>query len=354
MDIVQLIFFYFFVVLFSLIFIVQLILAWPRKFKRSYAGNYKGNILVIIPIKGLDFQLVENLESIKNQDYREFSIICVVDSEDDESVQYIKNSNLNYILSSHNSSGSGKVRAIATAIEKYGDFDAYVVADSDIRVKRDWLSNLVRPLSIQKFGVSTTFPYFKSSGGFWSRFKTVWGFVGKGMMESSITVFAWGGSMAFRKDLLEGRMPDFDSDISDDMAITRICKEKGLEVAYVPEATPYIYSPDDWDTFKEWSIRQTSLLVSRNRSALKIGILMYGSVCLLIFGSIIFSLAFSYLFLIWLLPVVISEIKLRTRLRDRGITYYVAGFIIPFFYTWNLYKASRTREIFWRGNEYKL
>lgn len=354
MGVVQIILFYFFIALFSLIFIVQLVLAWPRKYKRSYSGSYKGKVLVIIPIRGVDFELRENLESVKFQDNKNYSIVCVVDDEKDQCVDYIKEVKLDYIVSSFQSPGSGKVRAIATAIEKYRDFDAYVVADSDIRVKKDWLTNLLRPLSIKKFGVSTTFPYFRSAGGFWSKFKTVWGFVGRGMMESSITVFAWGGSMAFRRDLLDGRMDEFSSDISDDMAITRICKEKSFEIAYVPQATPYVYSPDNWDTFKEWSIRQTSLLVSRNRSALKIGILLYGSMCLLILGSVIFSIFFSYIFLIWLLPVIVSEIKLGTRLKDKGLIYYAAGFIMPFFYTWNLYRASKTGKIMWRGLEYKL
>ncbi|MGP6206538.1 glycosyltransferase [Cuniculiplasma sp. SKW3] len=354
MGIVQIILFYFFIVLFSIIFIVQLILAWPRKYKRSYSGSYKGKVLVIIPIRGVDFELSENLESIKFQDYKNYSIICVVDDEKDQCVEHIIKAKLDYIVSTFQSSGSGKVRAISTAIERYRDFDAYVVADSDIRVKKDWLTNLLRPLSVGKFGVSTTFPYFKSAGEFWSKFKTVWGFVGKGMMESPITVFAWGGSMAFRRDLLDGRMDEFSSDISDDMAVTRISKGKGLEIAYVPEATPYIYSPDNWDTFKEWSIRQTSLLVSRNRSALKIGILLYGSMCLLILGSIILSILSSYIFLIWFLPVIMSEIKLGTRLKDKGFAYYIAGLIMPFFYTWNLYIASKTGKIMWRGKEYKL
>ena len=36
-----------------------------------------------------------------------------------------------------------------------------------------------------------------------SKFKTAWGFVGVGMMQSDITVFGWGGSLAFRKGLFD-------------------------------------------------------------------------------------------------------------------------------------------------------
>jgi hypothetical protein len=354
MDIIQIGIFYFLVIFFTLIFIIQAILAFPRKFRKKYISSYSPRTLIIIPAKGVDFGLQANLESIKSQNYKDYSIICVVDSEEDDSLKYIEDAGLKHVVSTYNSSGSGKVRAIATAIEKFRDFEVYVVADTDIRVSPQWLINLVRPLSIDDYGVSTTFPYFRSEGKFWSKFKTVWGFVGRGMMESEITVFGWGGSMAFKRELLDGKMDEFASDISDDMAVTRICKEKGLRIAYVPESTPDIYSPDDWPTFREWSVRQTSLLVSRNKDALKIGILLYGSMCLLIVASLVFSIFVSYFYLIWLIPLLISEIKIRSRLRDRGFQYYLAGLLMPFFYTWNLYLASRTHKIVWRGTEYKL
>ncbi len=354
MNILIQIIFYFFVSLFTLIFIVQTYLALPRKFKTTYAGKYTPKTLVIVPSRGTDYSMTDNLKSIKNQKNENFSIICVVDSEDDPSVKNIKEAGLDYIISNYRSGGSGKVRAIATALDRFRDFEVYVVADTDIRASPDWLVNLIRPLSLKKYGLSTTFPYFKSVGNFWSKFKTVWGFVGRGMMESKITVFGWGGSMAFRKELIEGKIGEFAQDVSDDMAITRICKERGLQIAYVPEASPEIYSPDDWGTFKEWSIRQTSLLVSRNKSAFTIGILLYGSMSLLIVASLVFGAIISPIFFLWLIPLILSEIKISKRLREHKIWYYISGIIMPFFYTWNLYRARKTESITWRGVRYKL
>ena len=98
--------------------------------------------------------------------------------------------------------------------------DAYVIADSDIFVKESWLSDLVAPLNNKNVGLSATFPYFSAKTGFWSRVKMIWGFVGQGMMESKTLRFGWGGSLAFRRDLLDEQ--DFDhlcGALSDDMAI---------------------------------------------------------------------------------------------------------------------------------------
>ncbi len=348
--------FYIFVSLLFIIFLAQLFLSIPRKYRITYHGNPGFKTLVIVPCRGIDFGLAENLASITHQEYENYKVMAVVDSEDDLAVPAIRDTGIEYMISSCESKGSGKVRAIASAIMKFPDFDAYVIADSDILAPKNWLNSLLQPLIHEKYGLSTTFPYFSPEGGFWSHFKTAWGLVGQGMMESDITVFGWGGSLAFRKELLEDEysLEDFASDVSDDMALTRICKRKSMKIAYVKEATVNIRSPDDWPVFREWSLRQTSLLVSRNRIALKIGLLMYGSESMLMVFSVILSLVYSPFFAIFLLPAWINVIKSILRIRERKAVYVLIGLVMPFFYTWNLAVASHTQEISWRGRKYSL
>jgi len=81
-------------------------------------------------------------------------------------------------------------------------------------------------------------------------------------MESNITRFAWGGSLAFRSDLLEDEdLKEFSSSISDDISLLNICRRKGLKVAYVKDARVLIHSNDNFKIFLEWSNRQTALSV---------------------------------------------------------------------------------------------
>lgn len=347
--------FYLFATFFVLLFMFQLVLSWPRRYKASYSDNKNFKVLIILPCRGIDFEMDENLKSIVNQDYENRQLIAVIDSDDDPAAALLKNNGISYIISNYDSEGSGKVKAIATALEKFKDFEAYVIADSDIRVEKSWLSKIIAPLSDEKYGISTTFPYFEARKGFWSKFKTAWGFVGNGMMQSDLTVFGWGGSLAFRNDLIgTEEMKYFSNHVSDDMAITDICHQKNLKIAYVPDAGVVIHSPDDWSTFKEWSLRQTSLLLSKEKKAYSFGILIYGSSALLIIGAIFMSIIFSKFFLFLFIPLIINEIKMFTRLRKKSLTFVIIQLILPFFYVWNLHRGSKQKYIQWRGRSYDL
>lgn len=347
--------YYFIIGLIVIILLAQLYLSLPRKFTKTYTGTPEFKTLVILPCKGVDYTLDENLKSLKNQSYKNYKIVAVVDSEDDPATGYIKSNGIEYVINQCQSGGSGKVKAITTALRKFDDYDAYVIVDSDVNADRNWLLYLLRPLIDDSNGISTTFPYFEPKNGFWSKFKTAWGFVGMGMMQSDITVFGWGGSLAFRRELFDEKsLNDFAEAVSDDMAITDLCKAGGKKVAYVPESVVIINSPDDWPVFREWSIRQTSLLLSKSRNAYYIGILLYGSSALLFIGAIFLSMFVSDYFLVLFIPLLMNEIKMFRRLRKKQFIYILIQILLPFFYVWNLVVGSKTREISWRGNRYNL
>ncbi|MGC8478951.1 MAG: hypothetical protein ACP5NE_03440 [Candidatus Micrarchaeia archaeon] len=100
-----------------------------------FSGKGKKRVLVIIPCRGNDIELSKNLLSIKSQSCKNFDSICVVDSLHDPAIKSIKEAGMPYMLSnSRIGKGSGKVKAIATAIDFYSNYYAYVIADSDMRV----------------------------------------------------------------------------------------------------------------------------------------------------------------------------------------------------------------------------
>ncbi|EQD35627.1 glycosyltransferase [mine drainage metagenome] len=155
----------------------------------------------MVPCRNVDFTLRENLNSLKNQRGVKYDIIAIVDSKNDPSLQIINEIGIKYIITDFDCKGcSGKVRALSTALSRFKNYSLYVIADSDILPKNDWLEKLTSPFSTPEVGVSTTFPYFKAMGGFWSKVKTLWGFVGQGMMESDLTRFGWGGHLPLKKN----------------------------------------------------------------------------------------------------------------------------------------------------------
>lgn len=312
--------------------------------------------IVILPVKGIDYQMEMNIQSLQQQSYKNYSIVAVADNNSDPAVQVLKNCGIDYILSEEECQGcSGKVRAIYSALRRFRDYDIYVIADSDIRVDREWLSNLVKPLINRGYGISTTFPKFYPEAGFWSTFKMYWGLIGESMMESHVTRFAWGGSLAFRKDLLdENGLREFSSALSDDIAILRIARRKGLKVAYVKDAVVEIHSPDDFSTFLEWSNRQTALSIHGDRKIFLYGMIYYASASFMIISSLSLVLLGYYVLLILFIPVILIAYINNKNAPVRKSNFIIYNILLYFFYLYNLLSGFRKKDITWRGRTYSL
>ncbi|MCL5782947.1 MAG: glycosyltransferase family 2 protein [Candidatus Thermoplasmatota archaeon] len=344
------------VVLISLVFIGLTYLALVRSGPEEYEPFDLLSALVIVPCRGLDYSLEDNLRSLANQDYPNYKIVAVTDTEDDPAVEVVRKVGISWMLAQNVcSSCSGKVRALSTVIERETPCDLYVIADSDICVERNWLLELVSPFKSADCGISTTFPYFRPIGGFWSKVKMVWGLVGQGMMESTLTRFGWGGSLAFRPSLLAGENFDFFKRyISDDVALTKLCRKERKTIAYARKAMPIVNSPDNFNTFMEWANRQTALTVYSTKRYLYYGLLFYGSSIFLFSASLILGFTVTPLFLTYLLPSLINSSRAVKRSGRMPVTTFILNLIIPFLYFYNLVKASRMREISWRGRDYPL
>ena len=327
--------------------------------KASMGSRYRPRALVIVPCKGLDLTLSENLMSLKGQKYGSYSIIAVVDSESDEAVPVIRDAGIRHIISrSRCTRCSKKVRAISTALESMRDYSAYAVADSDICVDERWLERLIEPLADRRIGLSTMFPYFNPIHGFWSKVKMVWGFVGEGLLESETTRFGWGGSLAFRKELLGRKEMDFLKDseysVSDDICLTKIARGKGLGIAYTRQSQPIVNTSESFRSFAEWSNRQTALTLLGYRRNLYFGLAFYSAEALELASGIALAFYVSPLFLILLLHAARSVAKTYQRSRKGDPVIALIALAMPFIYIANLLHASRARSITWRGTAYKL
>lgn len=347
----------------ALVFLGMLLIdiapAIRKKQERKIPGNYNPNVLVMVPCRGNDLTLEDNLKSIASQDYKKCSVIAIVDSKGDSSLKAIEKAGIKWIISSYKGEkASGKVKAIMTALKKFTDYDVYVIADSDILVKRDWLRNLVLPLKDKRTGISTTFPDFVPMGGFWSKVKFVWGFVGQGMMESKAMRFGWGGSLAFRKDLLTNDtlqlLGSSEYSVSDDIPITKAAKDMGLGIAYVKSAQPAVNSDDDFPRFFEWANRQSALSIMGYRRNLYFGIAFYGAEILLFFSAIILAYFVYPVFLVLLAHFLRSEMVTYRRAGNGDPQIAFIVIIMPIIYLLNLILASRTSQITWRGRKYAL
>lgn len=333
--------------------------ALAKKQGKGGNGMYSARVLVIVPCKGIDLTLSENLRSLDSQDYTNYSVVGIVDDEKDEAVPIIKEVGLKYCISdSACTKCSKKVRAISTALEKFTNFDAYVIADSDIKVDRKWLGRIVGPLSDTTIGLSTMFPYFNPVKGFWSEVKLVWGFLGERLLENRMTRFGWGGALAFRNDLLGEKDLDFFKNstysISDDICLTKIVKSKGLGIAYTKLSQPVVNTQESFGSFLQWSNRQAALTLLANSRSLYFGLAFYFAEILVFVSGIMLAGYVSPIFLLLLVHALWSEIKSYRRAHRKDLVIALITLCMPFIYIGNLIAASTSRSITWRGTTYRL
>ena len=318
--------------------------------------NSYPSCFIIAPCRGVDIGLKENLSSLATQGYPgKYKAVAVVDSEDDLAVPYIRAAGLELLVSDNQGSGSGKVRAIASAIQRNQDTEIYVVADSDVRFPNDWLQKLAAPFSDSKVGVSTAYPLFKPVGGFWSKVKMVWGLVGNGLMESELTRFSWGGSMAFRASLMKGgEVEEFAKSLSDDIAITRLAKSKSMSIAYVPDTHISVDADDNFSKFSEWANRQTALTLLGYGKNFTYGMLFYGASILVFASAIALTAIYGAVGAVLFLPTAVGMAKTYGRVRSRDPLIGLIYIFINFIYVANLVKARSMKRITWRGRSYGL
>ncbi len=340
----------------SLIFLFLLGVSLLPSSKMKYATrkNYRPKVLVIMPCKGKDIDLVANLKAAQGQSYANYRLVAVVDSKKDLAFKPINTTKTECIISDKKyGMGSGKVGAIATALKRY-QADVYVILDSDVLVGERWLELLIAPLADKSFGISTAFPVFQPKAGFWSRVKHAWGYVGFGLMESERTRFGWGGSLAFKKELVNGKYFDYFADsISDDIAITNLCKKLSMRLAYVPQANPIVYTDDDFGRFMEWSTRQTAFSIRGNSILFYYGVFFYSASILLFISGIVLGLLVSPVFLVFLLPFILGARKIYIR-SDGSLEVLAIYPLINPMYLFNLLAASGMKSVQWRGRSYNI
>jgi cellulose synthase/poly-beta-1,6-N-acetylglucosamine synthase-like glycosyltransferase len=318
--------------------------------------NGKMRILLMVPCKGTDISLERNLRNAMRQDYPHYRAVAIVESKKDPAFRAIKSSGIDYLMADFNCKNcSGKVRNLATAIRKFRNYDAYCILDSDVNADPHWLSSLAAAMD-SKTGISTAFPIFNPiDGGFWSKAKHIWGFVGQGLMENPKTRFGWGGSLLFRSELMEkGGLERFSESVSDDIAITKLCKERGFSIAYAPAARPVVDCKESAGSFMEWSNRQTAFSVLGDRKIFYVGLVFYSAGALLLVSSIILSLWYSAWSVIFLLPFALFVARSFKRSGSLDLATIPICLLLTFIYLYNIANSAFMRRIEWRGRSYQL
>jgi cellulose synthase/poly-beta-1,6-N-acetylglucosamine synthase-like glycosyltransferase len=218
---------------------------------------------VIVPVKGSDEGLRENLEALAALDYPDYELIVTAHSAGDIPSGVLPARVKVVLAHGMDPVAAEKIQNLMAAVRaarKHSRVLAF--ADSDGRVSRGWLRALVAPLAEPGVGASTGYRWFlPDPPDFWSLLRGVWDAVAAGTLGPGDCRFAWGGAMAIRKEVFfDARVPDFwQGALSDDYALSRAVHAAGLRIAWAPGALTPCREHITGGRFFGWIHRQLAI-----------------------------------------------------------------------------------------------
>lgn len=343
---------------------------------------------VIVPCRGLEPDLNENLGALFRQSYPSYEIIFVTDNENDPALPVIRDLIHTHsakqiptrVLIAGEAIDSGqKVHNLRAAVAELDpQNEVLVFVDSDARPQANWLRSLVAPLHDETLGAATGYRWFVPvSGGLASHLRSVWNAsIASALGPRRESNFCWGGSTAIRRKTFEelGVSERWRGSVSDDFTLTRVLGEAKLPIHFVPACL--VASPGDcgFSELVEFTNRQlkiTRVYATHLWKPVLLGSLLF---CLVFFGGILlvivravlglsFALPLALLAVIFLLGAGKALVRLQavtaampsgsTRLKD-SIAQLFLWPLASALYLYNALAAASSRRIQWRGITYEL
>ncbi len=257
---------------------------YPRKMRPSYDESYQPRCSIILPCKGIPVNFEQNILSFFKLDYKEYNVIFTVESEQDPCVPILKNiitrePRASLTVARITTTCCQKNHNMIAALDKADNPDVYVFADSDIQLSKNWLHELVLPLSNPAITVSSGFRWLFSSTGkigeLANAYQNAIILVLFSVASFVQDVGLWGGSMAMRKKDFDelGVKECWAETVVDDISLSQIIMKNSKKSVMV---SPCIIPSDDaLQTVSQstnWFVRQVMFLKAYQRISWSIAI----------------------------------------------------------------------------------
>ena len=380
--------------------------------------TYRPFTALIVPCKGLESAFEENITSLFNQDYDDYLLWFVVADREDPA--YAELSRLKDRLSAGSKardvqifvagqalSSSQKVHNLLYCCRRIVDLrlpidelkskienrkskiEVLAFADSDGRVRSDWLSQIVHFLHDAKVGAASGYRWFIPE-------KNNLATLALSAMNAKIAQLlgetrfnqAWGGSMAIKVDVFRriGLEEIWSKALSDDLSLTYAVRKAGLKIVYIPACLVASCVATTWPKLFEFARRQ--FLITRITapglwwfglfSSLYSVLGLWGTAALAIYAAAQFSILNSQFSIFAAVPVLffagqMTRAILRQRMADKLLKYEIrdtryeiramraaCAADVLFFWVWSLLllgfiiSSAFGRTIRWRRIRYKL
>ncbi len=224
---------------------------------------------VIMPIKGADPDLLHHVAQLRRQNYGDYRVIFVVESETDPAYPVLQHARatdttgapMEIVVAGPAQRGGQKVHNLLAAARLLDREHLVAFADADAVAHPDWLMYLAKPLRREEIGATTGYRWLVPADGaptLPSALASVINSSVATLMGRPWRNFAWGGSMAMRVAVLrESKLLElWDGALSDDYQFTRAVKATGRVVRFVPRCLVASPARFTWASLLEFGRRQ--------------------------------------------------------------------------------------------------
>lgn len=285
--------------------------------KNKIDNDFSPPISILKPLWGLETNLEQNLTSFINQNYPHYQIIFCVRDKDDPViilvekliVQYFSR-DLKLIVNDRVIGYNYKVSNLANGFQ-YCDHDLILIADSDIRVKEDYLTTIVQPLQNNKVGVVTCLyqSFADNYIGIIESLGVACNFIPNVLIARQLEGinFAFGSSILIRKKVLEeiGNFERIANSLADDFLLGNLPTKLGYQTVLVNYVVNHQIEKESFNNYLQRQIRWFRCIkIERFKGYLGM-IFTFGIV-----NSVLFSIVNYFNFLSLLLLLITFLLKL--------------------------------------------
>ncbi|WP_133646261.1 bacteriohopanetetrol glucosamine biosynthesis glycosyltransferase HpnI [Paraburkholderia flava] len=227
-------------------------LAMPFFFRRERHGVPQRThrlpaVTVFKPLCGDEPRLYDNLATFCEQTCDRFQLLFGVSAWDDAAIAIVQRLRAAYphidieLIVDARVYGSNLKVSNLINMSAYARHDLFVIADSDIAVRPDYLATVVAPLNDASVGVVTCLYEARGIGGFWPRVGAL--FINEWFVPSVRIAhaagsrdFGFGATLALRRETLEriGGFAALRDCLADDYWLARHARELGLRTVLSP------------------------------------------------------------------------------------------------------------------------
>jgi cellulose synthase/poly-beta-1,6-N-acetylglucosamine synthase-like glycosyltransferase len=245
-----------------------------RELNRAPA-DFTPHVSVIVPCRGVDQGLRDNLSSLFRQSYPAYEIVFVLEDQDDSALKVIEEvrwiweqvwqPTSRIVFAGRAESCGQKVHNLRVAVAEISTTsEVLVFVDTDARPQSDWLRSLVAPLFDAQIGATTGYRWFVPTerGRVSSHVRSVWNAsIASALGDDTRGNFCWGGSTAIRRAIFDklNMLDEWRGTLSDDYALTRALQRAGLAIKFVPACLVASHDDCTWRELFEFTTRQLKI-----------------------------------------------------------------------------------------------